>query len=119
MKKIEIKSFFEEYESANELSSEEKNLVEQALAAAENAYAPYSVFKVGAAVLLDNGKIVCGNNQENIAFPSGLCAERVAIFSASAQYPNVGIKSISVVCSSDKIKIDKPLSPCGACRQAM
>ena len=119
MKKIEIKSVFKEYDSKDELSEEDKTLVNLAQDSAKNAYAPYSDFKVGAAVLLENEKIICGNNQENIAFPSGLCAERVAVFSAAAQFPNVIIKSIAVVCLSDKININEPLSPCGACRQSM
>jgi cytidine deaminase len=81
-----------------------------------NAYAPYSDFKVGAAVLLENGIIISGNNQENAAYPSGLCAERVAIYYAGAQYPNVAIKTVAVVCDTEATQ---PVTPCGACRQAI
>lgn len=87
--------------------------------ARENAYAPYSRFKVGAAVRLDSGEIVTGNNQENAAFPSGLCAERVAIFHASAMYPNESITSIAITARSSKQTITTPVAPCGACRQAL
>jgi len=82
--------------------------------AAKGAYAPYSKFKVGAAVLLDNGKIITGSNQENASYPLGLCAERVALFAASAQNPGVKITGMAVTSSSEN-----PVSPCGACRQVM
>lgn len=119
MKKVEIRSLFDEYDSREELGERENDLIRQAGQAAQRAYAPYSDFKVGAAVLLENGKIVTGNNQENIAFPSGLCAERVAVFAAASLYPDTAIRAIAVVCSSEKIRINEPLSPCGACRQAL
>jgi cytidine deaminase len=114
MKKFLINSEFVEYASADELSVQEKELITQAEQAAKNAYAPYSKFKVGAAVLLDNGKIICGSNQENASYPLGLCAERVALFAASSQYPGIKIKGITVTSSSEN-----PASPCGACRQVM
>jgi cytidine deaminase len=85
----------------------------------KTAHAPYSEFHVGAAVLLENGKIVTGNNQENAAYPSGLCAERVAIFYASAQYPNSAVKAIAVTVKSKNMVVSEPLSPCGACRQVI
>lgn len=112
--KLCITSEFRVYDSENDLPELEKQLVAEAKKAFENAYAPYSDFFVGAAVLLDNGKIVAGNNQENAAYPSGLCAERVALFYAGANYPNVAIKAVAVYCKTK----DTP-SPCGACRQAL
>jgi cytidine deaminase len=83
------------------------------------AYAPYSHFNVGAAVLLANGKIVKGNNQENASYPVGLCAERVAIFSAGANYPGIPVEAIAVIATSDHFHLDRPVPPCGACRQAI
>ena len=95
-------------QSEKELSSSDKKLLFEARKSATSAYAPYSKFKVGSAVLLGNGKIISGNNQENAAYPSGLCAERVALFFASSQNPNAIIKSIAIT-----------NVPCGACRQAI
>ena len=119
MKSFQITSTITELSSAEELNSEEKNLLALAKESAKSAYAPYSNFFVGAALLLENGIIVCGNNQENVAFPSGLCAERVAFFSAGAQHPGVPIKIIAITARSDKFSIDKPVTPCGDCRQVM
>lgn len=107
------------FESETELPEADKILLEQAHQAVEKAYAPYSKFKVGAAVKLANGEIILGNNQENAAYPSGLCAERVALFYAHAQYPEVAVEAIAVTAKSNKGVIDTPLSPCGACRQVM
>lgn len=110
-----------EYSSLHlsELSAEEQGLVKEARQSCENAYAPYSKFKVGASALLANGKIVSGSNQENIAYPSGLCAERVALFSAGAQYPGVEILTLVIVAKGDLLKEGAILSPCGGCRQVM
>ena len=119
MKKLELKITFTEYETEKELSDVEQELLQKAREASDLAYAPYSNFYVGAALLLANGVIVSGNNQENVAYPSGLCAERVAIYAAGAQYPNVAIKTIAVTCKSKQFHVSEPLSPCGACRQAM
>jgi len=94
-------------------------LVEKAVSGMDNAYAPYSNFKVGASVKLENGEIVVGNNQENIAYPSGLCAERVALFYVGANYPNVSVETICIVAKGDLIPIDSILAPCGSCRQVM
>lgn len=91
----------------------------QAIEIRKNAYAPYSKFRVGAAILLDNGKIVLGSNQENAAYPSGLCAERVAIFHAGAIYPNVKIIKLAITAASDTNPTITPIPPCGACRQAI
>ncbi len=119
MIKKELKITFTEYDSEQELAPEEQDLLKKARSASDLAYAPYSNFFVGAAILLENGVIVTGNNQENVAFPSGLCAERVAIYTAGAQYPNVAIRSIAITCKSKQFHVGEPLSPCGACRQAM
>ena len=114
MKKLLINSEFVEYNSVEELPAQEKELLAQAEQTAKGAYAPYSKFKVGAAVLLDNGKIITGSNQENASYPLGLCAERVALFAASAQHPGIKITGIAVTTSSENAA-----SPCGACRQVM
>ena len=105
--------------SYNELHPEEKNLIDCAKDACAQAYAPYSQFQVGAAVLLANGVIITGNNQENAAFPSGLCAERTALFYANSQYPEQAVKSLAVTAYTQGDFIDKPISPCGACRQVI
>ena len=107
------------FETLEELSSSFQSLMQEAVLARANAYAPYSNFSVGAAVLLDNGVIVRGNNQENAAYPSGLCAERVAIFYASAQYPGVPIKAIAVTANTHLDPSETPASPCGNCRQTL
>lgn len=116
---FELRVSFDSYESRAELEPMDKELLESATAALKNAYAPYSKFKVGAAVRLENGVIVNGTNQENAAYPSGLCAERVAMFYASSQYPSQRIVAIAVTVISEKRIIEKPVSPCGACRQSM
>ncbi|MDA3942520.1 MAG: cytidine deaminase [Bacteroidetes bacterium] len=107
------------FDSENELPAEDLKLLIEARLAAQKAYAPYSRFKVGAAVKLANGIIIQGNNQENAAYPSGLCAERVALFYAHAQYPDLAIESIAITALGNKGLINEPLSPCGACRQVM
>ncbi len=104
------------FEKSSDLPAEDLKLLKEAEKIAESAYAPYSDFKVGAAVLLDNGKIITGNNQENAAYPSGLCAERVAIFYAASQNASSVVKSIAVSCCADS---KDPVMPCGACRQAI
>lgn len=106
-------------DSWKELSQDVQNLVQKAYQVAENAYAPYSNFKVGAALQLDNGEIVLGSNQENAAFPSGICAERTALFYAGANFPNQQIKKIVIVAKGNFADPTKVLSPCGSCRQVM
>jgi len=110
---------FHEYSSLSEMSQMDKLLIEAAHNAAQHAYAPYSKFKVGAAVLLANGKTVTGSNQENAAYPSGLCAERVALFSANSQYPEVALKTLAICAISNNELTQQPVTPCGACRQVM
>lgn len=119
MKKIEIVCLLHEHESYNGLDESDMKLLMEAQSAMRDAYAPYSQFNVGAALLLENGTIVRGNNQENASYPVGLCAERVAIFHASAVYPGVGIKAIAISAYSKKFIVNQPVPPCGACRQAI
>ena len=102
-----------------ELDNVEQNLIEQAKNAFSKAYAPYSGFLVGASILLENGEIINGSNQENVAYPSGLCAERVALFYAGAKYPEVAINTIAISAKSKTFEIEDVVSPCGACRQVM
>lgn len=117
--KITIQSEFEVYDSADELNVLDKDLILKAKEAMHKAYAIYSGFYVGAAVLLENGVIITGNNQENAAYPSGLCAERVAIFHAASQFPGVKIKTIAICAKSSRQKLNHPVTPCGACRQSI
>ena len=105
--------------SKEELSQEEATLMMQAVEARCKAYAPYSKFTVGAAILLDNGIVVQGSNQENAAYPSGLCAERVAIFYAGATYPNAKIVKMFITASPKDRDLEEPIPPCGSCRQAI
>ena len=119
MKEINISTTFLAYDSINDLPSEIQLLMNQAIETRKNAYAPYSKFRVGAAILLDNDKIVVGSNQENAAYPSGLCAERVAIFQAGAIYPNAKILKIAITAASDNNPTLSPIPPCGACRQSI
>lgn len=105
--------------SYNELCMEEKKLIDAAKEATKNAYAPYSGFSVGAAVLLENGTVVSGNNQENIAYPSGLCAERTALFYAQSQYPDSAPLVLAVAAYTKGRFTEASISPCGACRQVL
>ena len=110
---------YEVYDTMEELQAKDAELMQIAHEAAKNAYAPYSKFQVGAAVRLANGEVVTGNNIENAAYPSGLCAERVALFAAMARYPGVAIEALAVTGYSPTKLIDEPVAPCGACRQVM
>ena len=104
---------------ASELSAQDQQLVSHAKQATENAWAPYSQFKVGAALLLDNGEIITGNNQENSAYPSGLCAERVALFYASSQYPGIPVRKMAIAAFTEGAFLEQPVYPCGDCRQVL
>ena len=117
MEEREIKFTFRVFKNAAELAAEDAALINAAKAAIDNAYAPYSNFKVAAAVLLENGKVVTGTNQENASFPAGICAEGTALSAASSLYPNVAIKKIAITVKRDKNPVDRPLAPCGICRQ--
>ncbi len=115
----EYRFSYELLPSWKELKQEDQLLVEKAFSAVESAYAPYSNFKVGASVRLDNGQVITGSNQENAAYPSGLCAERVALFYVGANFPEKEIETICIAARGDLITGNDLLSPCGACRQVM
>ncbi len=117
-KKVQI-SFDVEVFEAGELGKEELALIEKARETCKNAYAPYSNFWVGAAILLENGEVITGTNQENAAYPSGLCAERTAIYWVGANYPNQKIKAIAVTAKKADTDNYLPVTPCGSCRQAV
>jgi len=119
MRRIEMPIIITEFDHTEELSLEEQDLVARSRRMTNQAYAPYSEFFVGAAVLLENGEVIKGSNQENAAYPSGLCAERVAIFSASALYPGVKVRKIAISARSSLHPMDHPVTPCGACRQVL
>ena len=119
MEQKEIKISFQEFKSIDELNAEDRELAGSAIQAMGRAYAPYSHFHVGAAVRMSNGQIVEGANQENAAFPSGLCAERTAMFAASAKYPDKDMRSIALAGGVHGRLTDQPATPCGACRQVM
>ena len=102
-----------------ELTPEEKQLVEEARQATYRSYSPYSRFSVGASVLLANGVILSGSNQENAAYPSGLCAERTVLFFANSQHPNQPITMMAIAALSEKGFTEIPITPCGACRQVL
>jgi cytidine deaminase len=119
MKEISVTSSFIAYDNLKELSTEIQDLMNQAVEIRKKAYAPYSQFRVGAALLLDNGKVVLGSNQENAAYPSGLCAERVAIFHAGSLYPEAKILKMAITAASDNNQTKAPIPPCGSCRQSI
>ncbi len=119
MKKIKIESFLEVYTSIDELPEAIFSLMQDAILARDTAYAPYSEFYVGAAILLENGAVIRGSNQENAAYPSGLCAERTAIYYASAQHPNTTFKAIAISAKAKNKATSQPIPPCGSCRQAI
>lgn len=119
MKQREIKINVTVFEKESEMSSEDQQLLAAAREAATRAYAVYSHFHVGAAILLANGKVITGNNQENSAYPSGLCAERTTAFYASATYPDVPFKKIAITAINPMQELTHPATPCGACRQVL
>jgi cytidine deaminase len=119
MKNEEIHIQYSSYQ-LNEIDTQTKELLEHAKAAMKNAYSPYSRFQVGAALRLENGEIITGNNQENAVYPVGLCAERVALFYANANYPNIAVTDLLIIAESGDNGITEiPVSPCGSCRQVM
>ena len=119
MVRKEFRIGYEEYASVEEMSATDRELCRAAVEALAGSYAPYSHFHVGAAVRMSDGTIVKGANQENAAFPSGLCAERTAMFSAGANYPGLDMVSLAVVARQDGRICSEPVAPCGACRQVM
>ncbi len=119
MKKVKIESFLEVYASVAELPETISALMKKAFEARDKAYAPYSNFYVGAALLLDNGEVISGSNQENAAYPSGLCAERTAIYYASATFPNAKMIAMAITAKAKDKLTTTPIPPCGSCRQAI
>ncbi|WP_329804557.1 cytidine deaminase [Flavobacterium facile] len=119
MKEIQIETKLSVFESFEELSQSEKEFMNQAIEIRKNAYAPYSKFLVGAAIVLDNGVVLQGSNQENAAYPSGLCAERVVIFYAGANYPNNKIVKLFISATPSDRDSENPIPPCGSCRQSI
>ncbi len=119
MKKFTVQADIYCASHIDELPEADAALLQRAKEAAEHAYAPYSQFQVGAAVRLANGVVVIGNNQENAAYPVTLCGERVAVFAAAAQYPDVPVEAVAITIKSPTGTIDRPVPPCGACRQAL
>lgn len=119
MKKINLEANATIFDDINELLEGDRVLMDKAIEATKTSYSPYSQFRVGACVLLEGGIYVAGSNQENAAYPSGMCAERVAIWKAATSYPKTKILKIAITAITDNKKIDKPVGPCGACRQSM
>jgi cytidine deaminase len=119
LKEYQITSTIYEFDNPIECPDYAQNLITKAKQAREKAYAPYSKFLVGAALLLDNGEIITGNNQENASYPSGLCAERTAIYYAGSQFPDAKVKSIAICAGLENKENHNPAPPCGACRQAI
>ncbi|MEN3323043.1 cytidine deaminase [Mariniflexile soesokkakense] len=119
MKEVKIESTLYVFETIEELPNEAVFLMRKAFDARDRAYAPYSNFNVGAAILLDNGEIITGNNQENASYPSGLCAERTAIYYAGSQYPNAKVVRMAISATGKSKPMLSPIPPCGACRQAI
>ena len=119
MKKLKLTTEYTLFDDSSELDPQVRDLMNIAINTRKKAYAPYSKFSVGTAILLDNNEIIIGNNQENAAYPSGMCAERVAIYFAGAKYPEKTILKMAISASSSLKEIDIPVAPCGACRQAI
>lgn len=119
MKEVKIESTLYVYNSLKELPETVQDLMSKAAEARNKAYAPYSKFNVGAALLLDNGEVVIGSNQENASYPSGLCAERTVVFYKGAKYPDAKILKMVITASSQINKTTTPIPPCGACRQVI
>lgn len=119
MKQYSLRVDYVEYDSSEKLLAADRQLLDQATLASASAYAPYSGFSVGAALLLANGLVILGNNQENSVYPSGLCAERVALFAASANHPGIPIIAIAITASTERFEMDGPVTPCGSCRQVL
>lgn len=119
MERKEVSITYYALDGIDSLPEKDRDLVLSARATADDAYAPYSKFYVGAAVRLENGEVCTGNNQENVSFPTGLCAERVALFAASSQNPGLRMEALAVYAHTDQFEMHEPVSPCGSCRQVM
>ena len=110
---------YEEFSSASQMTPEDQEMVAAALDAQKGSYSPYSHFQVGASLKLENGLVLKGANQENAAYPSGLCAERTVMFYAGANYPDIPFDTLAIAGSDHGVLCESPASPCGACRQVM
>ena len=119
MNKIQLSTSITLFDSTSELPIDVQELMNEAVNIRKTAYAPYSQFNVGTAFLLENGEVVTGNNQENAAYPSGMCAERVAVWKAGSDFPDVKILKIAITASSVNNPVNEPVAPCGGCRQAL
>lgn len=119
MEIIKKESIIQSYESIEDLAEADQQLLKEAKLAVNTSYAPYSQFHVGCALILENGVIIRGSNQENIAYPSGLCAERVAIFHAGATYPDVPVSAMAITVKAENYVVKEPAMSCGACLQSM
>lgn len=119
MEQIRRESVLTKYNTISELSDDDRALLEEAKHSVNTSYAPYSKFHVGCALRLNNGVIIKGSNQENIAYPSGLCAERVAIFSAGATYPDQPVQAMAITVKAEDFEVNEPIMSCGACLQSM
>lgn len=119
MEKKEIRLEYEQYASARELVASDAALLGKAREATADAYAPYSRFRVGAAARLANGEVITGSNQENASFPAGICAERTLLSAAASRFPGVAIDTLAISYSNDEGSSDRPISPCGICRQSL
>lgn len=110
---------YQVFDSPDELQETDQNLLKLAGESAKKSYSHYSGYHVGASLLLENGEIVQGSNQENVAYPSGMCAERVAAFYASANYPDTALTTLAIRAFSDDFEVRQPVTPCGSCRQVL
>ncbi|MBN3035907.1 MAG: cytidine deaminase [Bacteroidales bacterium] len=119
MRRVEEPIIWWEADHTEELDPGDRELLRVAKEASKTAYSPYSAFSVGAAVKLDNGEVITGTNQENVAYPSGLCAERVALFYASSRYPDARVQTIAIAARARDFSLAGPITPCGACRQVI
>ena len=119
MEKITISADLTVFESSEELPQDVQELMQEARLAREKSYSPYSKFQVGAALLLGNGEIITGSNQENASYPAGLCAERTAVFYAGAKFPEAKMLKLAISAKSLKYEVKMPIPPCGSCRQAI
>lgn len=119
MNKLNLTINYESYKGLNDLEDEDKDLCIKAEEALGSSYSPYSGFKVGTAIRLADGRVVLGSNQENVAYPSGLCAERVALFAIGSAYPGAIIESMAITAHTSQFKIEKPITSCGGCLQVM
>lgn len=118
MKQVNLNITFKVYQY-EELNETDRKLIDKAREMTDHSYAPYSKFHVGAAVLLKSGVVVTGSNQENAAYPSGLCAERTALFAANSQYPDQPVVTLAIAARSERGYLKEPIPPCGACRQVI